>query len=124
MDVVPVRPRSPRRPVLRDRRLVALLAEFCRLQLHARVVTDSIAGDDDIRLQVWRDPGDITVELLWCGPEDPPPAKPTAVRIQGRHRQVWCSPGASCTSAELVRFASDLLRCDHVTLRRRYLLLG
>ena len=124
MDLAPVRPRSPRRPVLRDRRLVALLAEFCRLQLHARVVTDSIAGDDDIRLQVWRDPGDVIVELLWCGPQDPPPATPTAVRVQGRYRQVWGSPGDGCTSTELVRFVSDLLRCDHVTLRRRYQLLG
>lgn len=124
MDVVTALPRSPRRPVLRDRRLVALLAEFCRLQLRGRVVTESIAGEEDIRLQIWRDPAEITVELLWCGPIDPPPASLTAVRIQGEQRQVWCCPGADSTPAETVRFVSDLLLCEHAVLRRRYLLVG
>lgn len=124
MDVAPVPPHARRRSVLGDRRLVALLAEFCRLQLHGRVLTESIAGEDDIRLQVWQDAGAITVELLWCGPDEPPPAGLKAVRILGEQRQVWCSPNAHCTPAEMVRFVSDLLLCDHAALRRRYLCLG
>lgn len=124
MDVLPLLPRSPRRPVLRDLRLVALLAEFCRLQLRGRVVTESIGGEEDIRLQIWRDGTEIAVELLWCGPTDPPPATLKAVRIQGEQRQVWCTPGAADGAAGTVRFVSDLVLCEEAVLRRRYLLLG
>lgn len=124
MDRAPAPPRSPRTSVLHDRRLVALLAELCRLQLHGRVLTETIAGEDDIRLQVWQEPGTITVELLWCRPEEPPPVGLKAVRVHGQQRQVWCNSSAHCTPAEMVRFVSDLLLCDQAALRRRYPCLG
>lgn len=112
------------RPVLRDHRLVALLAELCRLQLHGRVVTETVAGKQDIRLQVWQGTGELTVELLWCAEQDPAPTRLEAVRVRGLERQTWCNPGARCTPVETVRFLADLLLCDESALPRRYRRLG
>lgn len=107
-----------------DPRLAALLTDLDQLRFRCRVLTEWIGGDADHRLQVWREPGEVTVELLWCGPGDPAPTGLHAVRICGQRREVWCSPGSRGTVAETVRFIADLLVCDENALPHHYVRLG
>lgn len=125
MTLAPACP-SPdhRSPRASDSRLAGLLADLDQLDLHARVVTERIAGEPDVRLQVWRDTSTTTVELLWCTPDAAWPARLDAVRVVGEEREVWrCSHGRR-QAADVVRFLVDLLLRDNGALECRYLPLG
>ena len=116
---------SVRRSVgLRDQRLAALLADLGALGLHGRVLTEWITDEQDVRLQAWRDGSGVTVELLWCRDDAPPPAHLDVVRIAGEKRQVWRSPNNRCLTVQVVRFLYDLLLLEEDTLSKRYQLLG
>lgn len=105
-------------------RLAGLLADLDQLGVHGRVDTGRIAGEEDVRVRAWRDGGTVTAELLWCCPGQPAPAHLDAVRVHGRHRQVWRSRHGRCQPAECARFLADLLLLDNDTLRERYQALG
>lgn len=125
MTLAPVRPIPPRRSTVEpDARLADLLADLGRLELHGRVLLERVAGEQDVRLQAWRDSGAVTVELLWCGPDAPRPTRLDAVRADGDEREVWRSPHGRCRTADVVRFLYDLLLLDGDVLDRRYLRLG
>lgn len=114
-------PRSPR-PV--QPYLALLLSDLGQLQLHGRVTTASVEGDDDVRLQAWWNSGHRTVELLWCGREGAFPAQLESVRLIDDEREVWRSPGSTHSPAAIVRFLLDLLLLDDPALLRRYQRLG
>lgn len=125
MTLAPVRPvPALPRPDSRDRVLPDLLTDLASLGLHARVRTDWVAGDPDVRVQAWRADGGATVELLWASPDAAKPRQVDAVRIQGEDRAVWRSPHGRCADADIVRFLCDLLLLDAAALEDRYLLLG
>lgn len=107
-----------------DPRLGALLTDLDQLQFRSRMLTEWVGDDEDYRLQVWCEPGEVTVELLWCRPADPAPTRLHAVRICGPRREVWRSPRSRWTAAETVRFIADLLVCDEAALPHHYLRLG
>lgn len=107
-----------------DRRLTCLLADLDALQLQARILTDTLCGEQDVRVQVRRDHGQAIVELLWCCPEQIEPAHPSAVRIIDEHRTVWSHPRAGRRPAETARFLADLLLLDDAALADRYDKLG
>lgn len=107
-------------------RLTDLLGDLGRLGLHARTLTDSVAGEPDVRLHAWRDDDEVTVELLWRSPgaPAPAPARPEAVRVAGDARTVWRCGHGRCTSADMVRFVCDLLLLDEDALSQRHRRLG
>jgi hypothetical protein len=123
---------AAREPSLRTRpgpaeselRLAEMLADLGQLGVHGQVVTQRIADEQDVRLRAWRDTGEVTVELLWCCADEPPPRHPAAVRIVDEERTVWCGMHDRCAPAELVRLLCDLLLLDEDGLARHYRRLG
>ena len=89
----------------------------------ARVVRYSLAGDDDIRLDV-EGPGSPAVELLGACGGLPCRGQWQAVRVSDDGRAVWCGPSHECPQAELIAFLEDLLRRDDAELTERYRRLG
>lgn len=111
-------------PTQCDDRLTALLADLAQLDLQARVLTLLLAGEEDVRLQAWRDGGRMTVELLWSSPDFPLPSQVAAVRVCREQREIWRSPVSGYLPADIVRFLCDLLVLDDRVLYRRYRLIG
>jgi hypothetical protein len=107
-----------------DDLLAGLLSDLEQLDVHAGVLTDYLAGEPDVRVQAWRDGGDVLVELLWCGADTPAANRLDAVRVRGEQRQVWRGPRCRCFPADAVRFLSALLLLDDRRLGQHYLLLG
>lgn len=125
MILVPVKSRRIQRSTWQSAPYVAgLLRDLGRLQLHGRVLTADVGGEDDVRLQAWCDSGHRTVEILWCGPDEALPTRLDAVRVVGDERNVWRSPDGPGYPAKVVRFVRDLLLLEDAALLRRYQRLG
>ena len=122
--VLPHALRTPPALTRRRDRLTAALADLRQLGLHAQMLTGGTLGEEDVRLQVWVADHEPTVELLWCCPDDPPPAHLQAVRIAAEERTVWRHPHGRCVPADITRFLCDLLLRDEETLSERYCRLG
>jgi hypothetical protein len=104
--------------------LAALLSDIAELGLHARVRTEWVAGEPDVRVEIRRDGGAAVVELLGAGPDATSPPHVDAVRIQDGERAVWQGCHIRWAAPDLVRFLCDLLLLDVAALHRRYRLLG
>jgi hypothetical protein len=123
--LVPVRPVSvPSESDSSSAVLAAVVVDLAALGLHARVLTEWVAGEPDVRLQVWQDEGTATGELLCPAPGGKWPAHLDAVRIRDDDREVWRIPHTCCAAADIVRFLCDLLLVDPPALRQRYSMLG
>jgi hypothetical protein len=89
---------------------VPLLVDALRARgLLADVQVVPVCGEPDVRLVVYREHGDVTVELLAALAVGPAVERWDAVQVRGNDRRVWQGPGHDAPPRAVVAFVEALL---------------
>jgi hypothetical protein len=92
--------------------------------LRVDVISDTCAGERDVRLAISRDHRAVTVELLCDQDRQTPLSHWHAARVVEGTRCVWRGPRRDCNPDRVLTFIDNLLSAQPTSLSEQYLPLG